>query len=106
MSKSTLSTLKSEINMEKKSVGSTSTTLKSLEKSISNAIYDRVGASAVESISQIEKSFYYNLDKGYKYADNAIMAFDRGYGQLDILSARGENYLSQAKAIVKGIGEI
>lgn len=106
MSKSTLSTLKGEINMEKKSMSSTDSTLKGLEKSISNAIYDKVGASAVESISQIEKSFYYNLEKGYKSADNAANALSRGYSQLDSLSAQGENYLSQAKSIVKGIGEI
>ena len=106
MSKSTLSTLKSEINMEMKSISSTSSTLKALEKSISNAMYDKVGASAVESISQIENRFYCNLEKGYKSADNAANALSRGYSKLDSLSEQGENYLSQAKSIVKGIGEI
>ena len=106
MSKSTLSALKSEINRETRSLSATSSTLKGLEKSISNAMDDRVGRSAMESISGIESSFYYNLEKGYKSASNAVSYLDNGYNKLDSLLSQGEKYLSQARAIVKGIGEI
>ncbi len=106
MSKSTLSTLKSEINMESKSVSSTSSSLKALERSISNAMDDRVGRSARESITGISNSFSYNMDKGFKSANNATGALDRGYSKIDSLLGQSDKLLSQAKSIVKGIGEL
>ena len=106
MSKSTLSALKSEINTESKYLSSTCSTLKSLEKSIIDAMDDRVGYSARESISAIESNFYSNMEKGFKSANNAVSALDNGYNKLSSLKSQGESYLSQARAIVKGLGEI
>lgn len=106
MSKSTLSTLKGEINTESRYMSSTCSTLSALDKSILSAMDDRVGRSASESIKSIEKTLYYNLEKGYKSANSAISALETGYGKLDSLSCQGEKHLSQAKSIVKGLGEI
>ena len=106
MSKSTLSTLKSEINTENRYLSSTCSTLKSLEKSIIDAMDDRVGYSARESISSIENGLYTNMEKGYKSANNAVSALSTGYDKLSSLKSQGESYLSQARAIVKGLGEI
>ncbi|MBO5357359.1 MAG: hypothetical protein J6A95_06270 [Clostridia bacterium] len=106
MSKSTLSTLKSEINMESRSADKAGSGLKSLDKSISNAMDDRVGNSARESVTCIYNTFSYNADKFFKGANNAASALDRGYSKLDSLVAQGEKHLSQAKAIVKGVGEL
>lgn len=106
MSKSTLSTLKSEINMESKNVSSTSSSLKSLDRSIMGAMDDRVGHSARESITSIYNSFSNNMDKGYKSANNAVSALDRGYSKIDSLLGQGDKLLAQAKSIVKELGNL
>ena len=106
MSKSTLSALKSEINAESKYLSSTCQTLKGLERSISNAMDDRVGHSARESIAAIENGLRYNMEKGYKSANNAASALDVGYDRMASFKSRGEAYLSQARVAVKELGEI
>ena len=105
MSKSTLSVLKSEINMESKCCSSASSGLLSLEKSISVAMDDRVGSSARESIRGIHSTFSYNSDKFFKSANNAVSALNNGYSKLDSLISDGEKHLSQAKSVIKGVGD-
>ena len=106
MSKSTLSTLKSEINTEKRCASGAEATMNSLNKSILSSIDDRVGKSASESITSICNSFSYNMDLGFKGATNAVNALDNGYNKLDSIVGQGENLLAQAKSIVREIGEI
>lgn len=106
MSKSTLSALKSEIKMEAGSADKAGSSLKGLEKSVSNAMDDRVGNSARESLDGIYNAFSYNADQLFKGASNAVSALERGYGKLDSLVAQGQKHLSQAKSIVREIGEL
>ena len=67
---------------------------------------DRVGHSARESISGIENGLRYNMEKGYKGANNAAGALSTGYDRVSCIKTKCETYLSQARAVVKELGEI
>ncbi len=106
MSKSSLSALKSEINMEMKSANSVISDLKGLEGSVYKAMEDRVGRSAMESVSSIQRTLSYGVENGYKSANNAVNAMERGYGKIDVLSGQGDKLLNEAKAILKELGDV
>jgi len=106
MSKSSLSYLKGEINTASRGADSTVSNLKSLEGSILNAMDDRVGQSARESLNRISNTLSYSIDKAYKSANTATGALDKGYGRLDSLTAEKNKLLSQAKSMVKELGSI
>lgn len=106
MSKSTLSTLKSEINMELKAVYSAESDAKSLANSLFSAMNDRVGSSARESIDCIGKKFSYNMDAGYKSANRMVSALERGYAKIDASLGQAEAIMKQARDIIRELGEI
>lgn len=106
MSKSTLSTLKSEINMASKYAYNAESTLRSLEKSISSAMNDRVGNSARDSLTAIGNCFSNNMDRGFKGLNNGVGALERGYTKIESLSKEKDKHITRAHSIVKGLGDL
>ena len=106
MSKSTLSSLKGEVNREEKNANSTCSSIKSLDNSILNAMDDKVGISARESLTGIYNSFSYDVEKGYKSANNAISALERGYTKIDSILNQADKLLAGARDIVRELGEL
>ncbi|MBQ8408361.1 MAG: hypothetical protein IJY39_05795 [Clostridia bacterium] len=106
MSKSTISALKTEIRAEFDAARKAEDDLKHLDRSIGNAMDDRVGQSARESLSGILNRFSLNIDQGLQSVDRATGALDRGYARADGISAQAEAILSRARSIVKELGEI
>ena len=105
MSKGTLSALKGEINTEMRHGNSTVSNLKGLEGSVVNAMDDRVGHTARDSITSIERSLSYSVDKGYKGANDAVSAMERGYNQIGNLASQGDAIVKQGRSIVKELGQ-
>lgn len=106
MSKNTLSSLKYEIKTEFDAAQSAENDLKSLDKTIYNAMDDRVGYTARESLAGILKRFSLNSDDGLKAADRAANTLDTGYRKTDSLNAEADKILARAKTLVKELGEI
>lgn len=106
MSKSTLATLKSEIRTEFEIAGVAEEKLKYLDKLILNAMDDRVGRSARESLSGIHGYFSLTVTEGLRHAEKTANALDRGYAKADGICAQAEGILARARAMVEELGEI
>ena len=106
MSKSTLSTLKGEINMEKKAVGATESTLTDLEKCIFSYVSDEVGHNASESVKSIRNGFSRNMDEGYRSIERAVNALERGYNEISSASNEAQSLAARARAIKRELGNL
>lgn len=106
MSKSSLSTLKSEINRSIKIVNRAESDLKAVEKSIFQAMPDYVGASANDSVKGIYRSFSYMMDNGYSKLNNATSTLDSGYNEINSFLTDAQNLLKNAKSIKNELGDL
>ena len=106
MSKETLSTLKYEINLEKEIAYRTEQDLEHLEKNIMFAMNDRVGEAARATLLRIRSDFVTANREGYRKLDAAAAELENGYHRVDRCLAESETLLTQAKAIVKELGEL
>jgi hypothetical protein len=106
MSKSAISILKSEIKAQTPCAFQTESELKRLDRAIYNAMDDRVGHSARESLARIRDHFSGSMDEGLKNAQRAADALETGYSKTDALAAQASGLLSQARSIAAGLGEL
>ena len=106
MSKSTLSALKSELKIEYDIAYKAENDLKHLDKLIYNAMEDRVGRSARESLASIRDRFACNINEGLKSVEKATVALDRGYSKIDEASAKTDAILRRARYIVKELDKV
>ncbi len=106
MSKSTLAALKSELKTNFDMALKAENDLKYLDKSICNAMEDRVGQRARDSLAGIRDRFSFNIDEGLKSVEKASAALDRGYSKTDEISAKADAILYRARHTVKELGEV
>lgn len=106
MSKGTLSSFKSEISREKRIAAEVESDMKDLENSIFKYINDEVGYSASESIKRIARNFSYNLEEGYKGAENMASALGNAYSNIDNLLQNAESLVSRARGIKRELGNL
>ena len=106
MSKSSLATLKSEINRESRSVNSAQSSLNDVIKDVGSAMNDRVGASAQESLRSINRTFTYHYDLAYKNANEAATSLERGYSELSSSLSEAKAILSSAEKLFKELGDL
>ncbi len=106
MSRSTLSTLQYEIRGEIKFADNAEADLKSLEKSIYNAMDDKVGYRARESLAGIRNQLSLNINDGLRSAEKAANALEAGYSKTENLSAQGNQLLQKAKNVLAELGDI
>lgn len=106
MSKSAMSVLTSEIRTERSCAYRAESDLKHLDKSILNAMDDRVGYSARQSLAGIRHHFTCNMDEGLNYAEVATRTLEAGYTKIDELTAQANSLLLQANNIVTELGNL
>jgi hypothetical protein len=106
MSKSTLAALKSELKTNFDIALKAENDLKYLDKSICNAMEDRVGQSARDSLAGIRDHFSFNSHEGLKSVEKATVALCHGYSNTDEISAKADAILYRARYTVKELGEV
>ncbi|MBP3321515.1 MAG: hypothetical protein J6M12_04105 [Clostridia bacterium] len=106
MSEKSLSTLEFEVKTEEEQTHRIEADMKALEKSILEAMYDRVGQGALESLHKICTQFSYFSNEFLQSAKRALHALKKGYSDIDALSAQGEHLLKQAQQAAKETGEL
>lgn len=106
MSQGMLSSIESKINMELKSVESTSADMSGIVKSIAQTIEDSVGENARASISGIRDSFASNVGLGLTKAKETTWRLSTGYSSILGLTGQSALILSQAHSILNGLGDI
>ena len=106
MSKSTLSALKYAISTENRAADEANENLKYLERSICNAMDDRVGIVARESLAEIMKHFSYSVGEALSCSERAVDRLGAEYDRLSGLAQQGDRLLSDADAIIAEVGEI
>ena len=105
MSKTTLSTLQSEIKTEFEVAGNAEGMLEYLDKLIRSSMDDGVGQSARDSLSGIHGLFARTADEGLHHVEKAANALDNGYASADGITAQAEGILARARAMVRELGE-
>ena len=106
MSKRSLAVLKSDIHTEESFAYNTQSNLNSLSQTIGNAIDDKVGQSAKESLAGIINHFTLNMDSGLQSAARMAEALETSYIKSDSLCFNAEDLCARANLIVKELSEI
>lgn len=106
MSQSTISSLKSKINMEMNSAESAISALDHLYQSISRAMEDSVGENAMKSIGSIRGSFVSNVEEGFKKTKEAAERLDTGYSRILGFTGQANLFLAQAHSVLNRLGDV
>ena len=106
MSKSSLITLNSEIERNKRTINSVQKDLIEIDKELFSAMNDSVGDSARESIDSINKNYTYMMNNGYEKIKESLDCLQINYNQLDTFMTEAKKILRDAQIQIKELGDL
>lgn len=106
MSKSSLQSFEYKIDQEASVAIDVKFDMQHISKSILDVMNDKVGESAIISISRICDVFANTAENIINNSKNATRTLEIGYDKIDALSLQGDRLVANAEGLMRELGDL